>query len=103
MTSNLCSVARVLRKKDCDAKWLSKGGGRKNVQSLTDDQREILMLRTGIISDLDDICDHHEHYFIKSDKYFVGRAGNRCCDPFSSHKTFRKGNFILGHYVQCLN
>ena len=94
---NLCSVAKIRNNSDCDAKWLSRETGRIPVRELTEDQREILMLQTGITSELDDICRHHLYFYIESDKYFAGRAGGICCNPFSTHSTNVKGIYSFFH------
>ena len=81
--------------RDNESVLCGKNSNRTNntipVRELTEDQLEILMLRTGITSELDDICRHHLYFYIESDKYFAGRAAKIYCNPFSTHSTNVKG------------
>ncbi len=92
MASNLCSVAIILGKSDCHSTWLVRKPGEKSIDTLNEDDLDILIRRTGLLkANLTTICYHHEYFYIRTNKYAFGRKISWCCNPFNSHSEDRKG------------
>ena len=81
MGEELCNVVKVLDEK-CDLLVYSRKVGRQQIGSLSQEDRDLLTLRTKRTFDaLSDICIRHE-------KIYIGRyqATQRyCANPFNTH------------------
>jgi hypothetical protein len=62
---NICSIALILNKKDCNSKRLVDNYSERNVSELSPSETELLLLRTRLSNtdNLTKICEHHERDF----------------------------------------
>ena len=81
MGEELCNVGKVLDE-ECDLLVCSRKVGRQQIGSLSQEDRDLLTLRTKCTFDaLSDICIHHE-------KKYIGRyqvTQRYCVNPFNTH------------------
>ena len=89
-SSSKCSVGNELKEACHKTTWI-KDIGILEMKELSQDERTLIKLRTGISSDITDICFHHKEFLLK--KYSLRQK--RCCDPFTIHKKASRGNLLF--------
>ena len=83
MGEELCNVGKVVR----DLFVYSRKVGRQQIGSLSQEDRDLLTLRTKCTFDaLSDICIHHEEKYIGS----YQAAQRYCVNPFNTHGTAKE-------------
>ena len=58
---------------------------------LTEDQMQLLKLRSGIKNDINTLCNHHKQLLLHRYEEYE----RRCCNPFSIHESIRKGDYRI--------
>jgi hypothetical protein len=92
-TLTSCSVGLSLNE-ECNKTSYTRKIGLRSLDSLTDDEKELLFMRTSISSENPEtftICHHHEKKYISS---YVSLQ-MYCIDPMGRHKVKIKGNIIF--------
>lgn len=84
MTDEACTVGVQLNDV-CHKTSFVHVNGKKRLQDLSEEDKQILFLRTGITTtDASDICFHHEQVYLI--RYELYAKYSSCCNPFKVHK-----------------
>ena len=91
-SSEQCSLGMVLQDK-CHSLAFCRKIGFERLDELSADERKLLKLRSGVLSELPTngtLCFHHEKVFLSR----FEQLQKHCCDPFKVHKNRITSMFI---------
>ena len=87
---SVCSVGKLL-KEACHKLSYTRGKtGLKTVNEYSDDDKELIIWRSGLLEDpTNNICFHHEQTILYRYEHFK----KKCCNPHQVHKVEVRGMY----------
>ena len=100
MAEEICSVARLLNRKDCySGKRTVKRCFKetRNIADFSPEETDLLLFRSGLeIENVSDVCPYHQHFFcIDTESYFYEVKKDQCCNPLGAHEASHKGVHLV--------
>lgn len=84
-----CSVG-IAKDWECHKRSHTSQTGLIEFADLEESQQELVVLRSGVTSEVKTLCHHHKQFLLVKYEAFE----RVCCDPYRTHEKSRKGKYF---------